>query len=160
MSQDHKAMKHQFSAQLKKCLEIQYNGRIPSISTIARDFSLKANHLPHVSGETVRKWLRAETLPQYPRMQSLADWLGPELLEPFENWQSRNNHSRYTRARDSHTQNRTADRDQLHKSQGMPLTPDEVMHFMLMIQKISREDFNLIFKLVEELYNRLIIEDL
>jgi hypothetical protein len=66
MTSDIKSMKQQFALQLKKCLELQYGGCVPSISTVARDFSLKANHLSHVSGETVRKWLRAETIPQYP----------------------------------------------------------------------------------------------
>jgi hypothetical protein len=139
MSPDQQTMKHQFAAQLKKCLELHYDGRLPSISTIARDFSLKANHLPHVSGETVRKWLRAETIPQYPRVQSLADWLGPELLEPFENWQPRNGH---------------AHKQPLPQSGSMTISPNEAMSYMLMIQKLERDDFTLIFKLAEKLCNR------
>ena len=155
MSPDLTAMKHQFSAHLKKCLETHYNGRIPSISTIARDFSLKANHLPHVSGETVRKWLRAETIPQYPRVQSLADWLGPELLLPFTNWQPRSSHAHINRAEDG-----TANKAHSPQTHSMPLTPDEAMNFMLMIQKLTREDFYLILKLVEKLHNSRRIEDL
>ena len=131
MSLEIEPMKQQFAAQLKKCLEIHYGGRLPSISTIARDFSLKANHLPHVSGETVRKWLRAETIPQYPRVQSLADWLGPELLLPFENWHPSNG---------SH-----------HNGDEGIITPDEAMRFMLMIQKLSRDDFNLLIRLADKL---------
>ena len=103
MGTDIESMKHQFASQLKKCLELHYGGRLRSISTIARDFSLKANHLPHVSGETVRKWLRAETIPQYPRVQSLADWLGPELLLPFENWHLNNRQSLNRHAQNGQT---------------------------------------------------------
>lgn len=136
MSSDIESMKHQFAAQLKKCLETHYGGRLPSISTIARDFSLKANHLSHVSGETVRKWLRAETIPQYPRVQSLADWLGPELLLPFENWQPTNGQSH---------------NGQLTHGEDPTITPDEAMRFMLMIQKLARDEFNLIIKLAEKL---------
>jgi len=142
MSSDLESMKHQFAAQLKKCLELYYCGHIPSISTIARDFSLKANHLPHVSGETVRKWLRAETIPQYPRVQSLADWLGPELLFPFENWRPNNGQS----------QNRHNHNGQKPHGNEIVITSDEAMHFMLMIQKLTRDDFTLILKLATKLY--------
>ncbi len=134
MSLDIEPMKQQFAAQLKKCLESHYGGRLPSISTIARDFSLKANHLPHVSGETVRKWLRAETIPQYPRVQSLADWLGPELLLPFENWHPKNGNN--------------------HHGDEEIITPDEAMRFMLMIQKLPRDDFNLLIRLAEKFHKK------
>lgn len=149
MSSDIESMKHQFAAQLKKCLELKYGGRLPSISTIARDFSLKANHLPHVSGETVRKWLRAETIPQYPRVQSLADWLGPELLLPFENWHPSNGQSHNGHAHNGQTSN----------GDEVVITPDEAMRFMLMIQKLARDDFTLILKLAEKLHARRVTED-
>jgi|LakMenEpi03Aug12_release.lakeMendotaPanAssembly.Ray.scaffolds.fasta_scaffold497642_2 hypothetical protein len=132
MSPEIKEMKHQFAIQLKKCLENQYGGRIPSISTIARDFSLKANHLPHVSGETVRKWLRAETIPQYPRVQSLSDWLGPELLIPFENW--------------THRSPPTSTENNVH------ITNEEVTRCTHLLQKLTRDDFNLILKLIGKLH--------
>jgi len=139
MSSDIDSMKYQFAVQLKKCLELHYGGRIPSIATIARDFSLKANHLPHVSGEKVRKWLRAETIPQYPRVQSLADWLGPELLLPFENWHPNHGHSH--NGQSTHGKN-------------VSITPDEAMQFMSMIQKLARDDFNLILTLAEKLQTK------
>ena len=135
MTPDIDEMKQQFATQLKKCLEANYGGRVPSLSTIARDFSLKANHLPHVSGETVRKWLRAETIPQYPRVQALADWLGPELLLPFENWHPRNGQNSSTST-----------------SENVGITPDEAMQFMAMVQKLARDEFNLIMKLAEKLH--------
>lgn len=73
-----------FASQLSDCLRKTYRGHMPSIAVIARDFSLKAPHLPHISGETVRKWLRGESLPHVSRMQVLIDWLGPEVATPFE----------------------------------------------------------------------------
>jgi hypothetical protein len=76
-------MKQLFSRQFKLSLEKTYNGRLPSLAVIARDLSLKSPHLPHVSNEAVRKWLRGSAIPQSPRMQTLVDWLGEELLEPL-----------------------------------------------------------------------------
>lgn len=76
-------MKHQFSRQLVFLLEQAYGGRIPSLSVLARDISLQAPHLPHVSSEAVRKWIRGSTIPQSPRMQALAEWLGDDLFEPL-----------------------------------------------------------------------------
>jgi len=65
----------QFSKDLEKSLRIFYKGRLPSFSTIARDFSLRAPHLNHVSSETIRKWLRGENLPHITRLQVLKEWL-------------------------------------------------------------------------------------
>ena len=76
-------MKHQFSRQLVLLLERAYGGRIPSLSALARDISLRAPHLPHVSSEAVRTWIRGSAIPQSPRMQGLVDWLGDDLLEPL-----------------------------------------------------------------------------
>ena len=77
-------MRHQFSRQLVLLLERAYGGgRLPSLSVLARDISLRAPHLPHVSTEAVRKWIRGSAIPQSPRMQGLVDWLGDELLEPL-----------------------------------------------------------------------------
>lgn len=131
MKTDIELMKREFASHLKKCLEANYGGRIPSFSKIARDFSLRAPHLPHVSGETVRKWLRAESIPQYPRMQSLADWLGSDLFVPFENWQS----------------------NTAHQSNGNAnsVSSEELMRLFTVLQKLHREDFNLVIRLAEKL---------
>ncbi len=83
MSIDSSDMKHQFSRQLVLLLERAYGGRVPSLSVLARDLSLRAPHLPHVSTEAVRKWLRGNAIPQSPRMQVLVEWLGDDLLEPL-----------------------------------------------------------------------------
>lgn len=78
------AVKLVFANQLKEALLRVYKGRLPSIASIARDFSLKSPHLSHISSETIRKWLRGESLPHVSRMQVLIDWLGPEIASPFE----------------------------------------------------------------------------
>ena len=134
MANDMIEMKRQFSSHLKKCLENRYGGRMPSFSTIARDLSLNATHLPHVSAETVRKWIRGDTIPHYPRMQSLADWLGSELIEPFEHW---------------HASNIT--NGQSHESR---VTPEEAMRFVVLAQNLGREEFNLVMRLAEKLQSK------
>ena len=65
-------------------LKRAYGGRLPSIAAIARDFALKAPHLSHVSTETIRKWIRGESLPHISRMQVLIDWLGNDIALPFD----------------------------------------------------------------------------
>ena len=77
-------VKEAFSIELAKSLRQAYGGRIPSIAIVARDFSLKSPHLPHISNESIRKWLRGETLPHISRMQVLIDWLGPQISNPFD----------------------------------------------------------------------------
>lgn len=77
-------VKKAFSIKFAQSLKGAYGGRMPSIATVARDFSLKSPHLPHISNESIRKWLRGETLPHISRMQVLIDWLGPEISDPFD----------------------------------------------------------------------------
>lgn len=77
-------LKVEFSEQFVKSLKDFYGGRIPSFATVARDFSLRAPHLPHVSAETVRQWARGAVVPHVSRMQVLVDWLGPELAASFD----------------------------------------------------------------------------
>lgn len=77
-------VKQAFSIELVDSLKRVYGGRLPSISKIARDFSLKSPHLTHISSETIRKWIRGESLPHISRMQVLIDWLGPQMAVPFE----------------------------------------------------------------------------
>jgi hypothetical protein len=144
LKSDTDLMKSHFAAQLKQCLESKYRGRLPSISTIARDFSLQASHLQHVSGETVRNWLRAKSIPQYPRAQSLADWLGPELLMPFNNWSISHGESEKIRKK----------KTQILPSNATAFSPEEVMRLVLMIQKLSSNDFDMINKLAQ----RLVVE--
>ena len=77
-------IKSEFSDQFTRCLKAFYQGRLPSFAKIARDFSLRAPHLPHVSAETVRHWVRGTSLPHVSRMQVLVDWLGPEVASSFD----------------------------------------------------------------------------
>lgn len=77
-------VKQAFSVELVESLKRAYGGQMPSIATVARDFSLKSPHLTHVSNETIRKWIRGESLPHVSRMQVLIEWLGPCLATPFD----------------------------------------------------------------------------
>lgn len=77
-------VKQAFSIELADSLKCAYGGRLPSLATIARDFSLKSPHLPHISTETIRKWIRGEALPHVSRMQVLIEWLGPQIADPFD----------------------------------------------------------------------------
>lgn len=77
-------IKLEFADQFTKCLRAYYKDRLPSFAKIARDFSLRAPHLPHVSAETVRHWARGASLPHVSRMQVLVDWLGPEVASSFD----------------------------------------------------------------------------
>ncbi|MGV1015855.1 MAG: hypothetical protein ACOYBW_00600 [Fluviibacter phosphoraccumulans] len=77
-------IKSEFADQFTRCLKAFYKGRLPSFAKIARDFSLRAPHLPHVSAETVRHWVRGTSLPHVSRMQVLVDWLGPEVARTFD----------------------------------------------------------------------------
>lgn len=75
------ATKKAFAAHLKSGLIKHYQGRMPSFNAIARDFTLRAPDLPPVSSETVRHWLRGQSMPHVSRMQVLIDWLGSELVD-------------------------------------------------------------------------------
>lgn len=75
------ATKKAFAKHLKSGLLKYYQGQIPSFNVIARDFTLRATDLPPVSSETVRHWLRGESMPHITRMQVLIDWLGTDLID-------------------------------------------------------------------------------
>ena len=77
-------LKVDFSRQLAEGLKSFYGGRLPSFATIARDFSLRAPHLTHLSAETVRQWIRGQALPHVSRMQVLVDWLGPQMTASYD----------------------------------------------------------------------------
>lgn len=81
---DATTLKKSFSKELLTSLQREYGGRLPSIATVARDFSLRAPHLRHISGEAIRKWLSGASVPHMSRMSVLVEWLGPELREVFE----------------------------------------------------------------------------
>jgi hypothetical protein len=68
-----------FALQLKSELLKHYRGVMPSFNVIARDFTLHSPDLPPVSSETIRKWLRGESMPHISRIQVLIEWLGTGL---------------------------------------------------------------------------------
>lgn len=73
-----------FAAALTASLREHYDGRIPSFATIARDFALHSPEgLAPISAETPRKWIRGQALPSLTRLHTLANWLGPKILEPL-----------------------------------------------------------------------------
>jgi len=69
-----------FTHNLKEKLGAFYGGRVPSFSTIARDFALRSPHLKHVSSETIRKWVRGSSLPTVDRLQVLNEWFKCDLM--------------------------------------------------------------------------------
>lgn len=77
-------IKTNFSRDLTAALKRAYGGRLPSLSTVARDLALRSPHLPHVSTETVRKWIRGAAIPQSPRMQALSQWLGEDITKSLQ----------------------------------------------------------------------------
>lgn len=77
-------VKQAFSIELVDGFKRAYGGQMPSIATIARDFSLKSPQLPHISNEAIRKWIRGDSLPHVSRMQVLIEWLGPRITAPFD----------------------------------------------------------------------------
>lgn len=75
-----KDIKRQFAERLKQNLKAYYKGKIPSNSKIACDFTLRASNLPPISHETIRQWLRGESLPHVSRLNVLTAWLGEDLI--------------------------------------------------------------------------------
>lgn len=129
-------MKQRFARQLILLLERAYGGRLPSLSSLARDLSLRSPHLTHVSTETVRKWIRGAALPQAPRMQVLVDWLGEDLLEPLTH--SVEYAPRLGAAR---LNNNHADIVSIHNAIGMieTLEPADQKLVLRLIQSLSRK---------------------
>lgn len=72
--------KQDFARSLRYALSKYYQGMLPSYNTIAKDFTFRAADLSPVSGETIRNWLMAKSMPHVSRMQVLLTWLGPEAF--------------------------------------------------------------------------------
>ena len=72
-------MKDQFAKNLARQL-LEYYGRIPSASILARDFNLRADEgLRAISQETARRWIRGMSLPEFDKLQVLAQWLNLDV---------------------------------------------------------------------------------
>jgi len=143
MSSEQSNMKQQFALRLQVALERAYSGRLPSLSTVARDLSLRAPHLPHVSTEAVRKWLRGSAIPQSPRMRALADWLGDDLLEALEQ---------------THTPHLGSGFASQPKSSHQ-ITPLAYQDAMNALRNLSDADFKLVLKLIKSLSRKPALAD-
>ena len=72
-------MKDQFAKTLSRYL-LEYYGRIPSASILARDFNLRTGtHVAQISPETARRWIRGLSMPEMDKLQVLVDWLHLEI---------------------------------------------------------------------------------
>lgn len=80
-----------FNTKLTCALKKFYRGRLPSFSIISRDFALRSPHLKHISGETIRKWVRGESSPHYSRIQVLEKWLGVSFNEEANHFTAQTN---------------------------------------------------------------------
>lgn len=82
-SDDLALLRQKWSQQLTLSLKEAYGGRMPSLSTVSRDLALRSSYLPQVSNETVRKWIRGDSIPSAIAILALANWLGDEILLPL-----------------------------------------------------------------------------
>lgn len=75
-------MKEFFSHSLRESLKLRY-GKVPSAEVISRDFNLRAHGTSPVTQESVRRWIRGESLPKLDHLIVLAKWLHLDLNEIF-----------------------------------------------------------------------------
>ena len=68
-------MKTRFANSLNRQL-LEYYGRIPSASALARDFNLRAGNIPPITQEAARRWIRGLSMPEMEKLQVLISWLG------------------------------------------------------------------------------------
>ena len=75
-------MKENFSHSLRERLKLQY-GKLPSAEVIARNFNLRAHDTTPVTQESVRRWIRGESLPKPDHLIVLVQWLHLNLNEIY-----------------------------------------------------------------------------
>jgi hypothetical protein len=75
-------MKEEFSHSLRESLKLQY-GKLPSAEVVSRDFNLRAHGTTPVTQESVRRWIRGESLPKPDHLIVLMQWLGLDLNEIY-----------------------------------------------------------------------------
>ena len=122
-----------FADALAGSLRKHYGGRIPSFSTIARDFALHSPvGLAPISVETPRKWVRGESLPSLERLQTLAHWLGPEILEPVN--------GRFLKKSN-------------HQHNGHSLSSDQIANVTELLEQLTREELDSVEQLLNHLVN-------
>ena len=71
-------MKEEFSHSLRESPKLQY-GKLPSAEVVARNFNLRAHGTTPVTQESVRRWMRGESLPKSDHLIVLTQWLGLDL---------------------------------------------------------------------------------
>jgi len=130
-----------FAENLTVALKKHYGGKIPSFSRIARDFALNSPaSLPPISVETPRKWVRGESLPSLERLHTLANWLGPEILDPLNGSFLNQTHQ----AESGHSTEYLADiarlLEDLHPEQLNSVR--QLLHLWVKTHFISRQDHN------------------
>jgi hypothetical protein len=77
-------MKDAFSHALRESLKLQY-GKLPSAEVVARNFNLRAHGTTPVTQESVRRWIRGESLPKPDHLIILVQWLHLNLNQIYEN---------------------------------------------------------------------------
>ena len=75
-------MKEYFSHSLRESLKLQY-GKLPSAEVVSRDFNLRAHGTTPVTQESVRRWIRGESLPKPDHLIVLMQWLDLDLNEIY-----------------------------------------------------------------------------
>ena len=75
-------MKDEFSHSLRESLKLQY-GKLPSAEVVARNFNLRAHGTTPVTQESVRRWMRGESLPKPDHLIVLVQWLHLNLNEIY-----------------------------------------------------------------------------
>jgi len=76
-------MKEEFSHSLRESLKLQY-GKLPSAEVVSRDFNLRAHGTAPVTQESVRRWIRGESLPKPDHLIVLVQWLHLNLNEIYD----------------------------------------------------------------------------
>ncbi len=73
-------MLENFSKQVRESLRRKY-GRLPSAAFVSIQFNRLVDKNRQVSGESVRRWMRGQTMPNQHHIQVLATWLGLDINE-------------------------------------------------------------------------------
>ena len=66
-------MESLFAKELNRRL-LEYYGRVPAASILARDFNLRANGITPITQESARRWMRGLSLPENNKLQILVEW--------------------------------------------------------------------------------------
>ncbi|WP_284399698.1 XRE family transcriptional regulator [Acidovorax sp. SUPP2825] len=72
-------MKQQFAQRLREAMENA--GYDAKSAVLQREFNSRRPGAKPITLHGVRRWLMGETLPSYPKLQALSDWLGVPVHE-------------------------------------------------------------------------------